>query len=86
LPTLSYFYGIVIQLFWDDHPPPHIHASYAGEEAVFQISNSTILRGQMPPRATRFVLEWMEQHRKELMEAWEACSNLKPTKRIAPLS
>ena len=29
MPTLSAFYGIVIQMFWQDHPPPHFHALYA---------------------------------------------------------
>ena len=26
MPTLSVFCGIVIQMFWQDHPPPHFHA------------------------------------------------------------
>ncbi len=86
LPTLSIFYGIVIQMFWTDHPPPHLHASYAGDEAVFEIATSRVLRGSLPPRATRFVLEWMEEHRIELLEAWNQCSKSIPPTPIAPLS
>lgn len=26
MPTLSIFFGIVIRMWHDDHPPPHIHA------------------------------------------------------------
>ncbi len=26
MPTLSAFYGILIQMFWNDHPPRHFHA------------------------------------------------------------
>jgi hypothetical protein len=26
MPTISVFYGIVIQMFWRDHAPPHFHA------------------------------------------------------------
>ncbi|MCK6040327.1 DUF4160 domain-containing protein, partial [Klebsiella quasipneumoniae] len=33
MPTLSIFYGIVIQIYWADHPPPHFHARYAEHEA-----------------------------------------------------
>jgi hypothetical protein len=28
MPTISYFYGIAIQMFWNDHSPPHFHALY----------------------------------------------------------
>ncbi len=86
MPTLSIFYGILVQMFWSDHPPPHIHAAYAGDEAVFEIATSEMIRGK-PRRATNFVLEWMEEHREELMEAWNSCSkNIPPPKQIAPLS
>ena len=86
MPTLSIFYGIVIQMFWDDHPPPHFHATYAGDEAVIEIATSHVIYSKMPPRALRFVLEWTELHRAELMEAWDKCSTLIPPNRIAPLS
>jgi hypothetical protein len=26
MPTISTFYGILIQMFWRDHAPPHFHA------------------------------------------------------------
>ncbi len=29
MPEISRFYGIVIKLFFGDHPPSHIHAVYA---------------------------------------------------------
>lgn len=29
MPTISQFYGIVIQMFWNEHAPPHCHATYA---------------------------------------------------------
>jgi Domain of unknown function (DUF4160) len=28
MPEISRFYGIVIQLYYADHPPPHFHVSY----------------------------------------------------------
>src|SRR2546423_5822976 len=29
MPGISAFYGIVITMYWRDHPPPHFHATYA---------------------------------------------------------
>lgn len=34
MPTLSTFYGILIQMLWQDHPRPHFHALYAEHEAL----------------------------------------------------
>lgn len=86
MPTLSIFFGIVIQMFWNDHPPPHFHAAYAGDEAVIEIATSRVMYSEMQPRALRFVLEWTELHRDELMEAWNQCSKSIPPQQIAPLS
>jgi hypothetical protein len=33
MPTIAIFYGIVIQMYWRDHGPPHVHAYYQGYEA-----------------------------------------------------
>jgi len=32
MPTISAFYGIVIQMFWQDHAPPHFHALNATQK------------------------------------------------------
>jgi hypothetical protein len=37
MPIISAFYGIVIQMFWVDHAPPHFHALYAEFEAQIAI-------------------------------------------------
>ena len=33
VPRISAFYGILITMYWLDHPPPHFHAAYAGHVA-----------------------------------------------------
>ena len=58
MPTISFFYGLVIQMFWDDHAPPHFHASYAEHEALIDIRTLAVIEGQLPRRAMTLVLEW----------------------------
>jgi hypothetical protein len=86
MPTLSVFYGIVIQMFWRDHNLPHFHALYGDHEAVFDLRDLRVLRGTLPRRATALVLEWADDHRDELMEDWNLCSQLKSPKPIDPLT
>ncbi|WP_375403130.1 DUF4160 domain-containing protein [uncultured Sphingomonas sp.] len=85
MPTLSIFYGIVIQIYWSDHPPPHFHARYAEYEAQIDIALATVLHGSLPRRAQAMVLEWTREHQSELMEAWRAASMGGRPAKIAPL-
>lgn len=85
MPTISSFFGVVIQMFWTEHGRPHFHALYAEHEAVIDIQELRILRGSLPRRALALVLEWASDHREDLMENWELCRRLKPPKSIPPL-
>jgi Domain of unknown function (DUF4160) len=85
MPTLSFFYGIKIQMFWRDHPPPHFHAKARGRIAVIEIQTLLLREGGLPPDSMRLVLEWAKQHQAELLEAWELCSRQSQPQPIAPL-
>ena len=85
MPTISAFYGIVIQMFWRDHAPPHFHALYAEDEALIDIRTLELIGGGLPKRALALVLEWASEHRAELMEDWELCRRMQSPKQIAPL-
>jgi len=37
MPTISRFYGILIQMYFGDHLPAHFHALYAEFEALIDI-------------------------------------------------
>ena len=85
MPTISTFYGIVIQIFWGDHAPPHFHALYGEFEMLINIQTLEIIKGTMPKRARALVLEWASLHREELMEDWKLCEKRQTPKKIAPL-
>jgi len=68
MPTISTFYGILIQMFFKDHAPPHFHAVYAKHEALIDIRSLDIIEGEIPRRALALVLEWAQLHRAELVE------------------
>lgn len=86
MPTISTFYGILIQMYWNDHAPPHFHAFYAEYEVMIDIRTLEIIEGKLPRRALALVLEWAQQHRVELLEDWELCAQKQHPKAIAPLS
>jgi hypothetical protein len=85
MPTISQFFGIVIQVFWREHAPPHFHALYGEHEALIDMRTLEIIRGSLPRRALALVLEWASVHRAELMEDWDLCQQKQQPKPIAPL-
>jgi hypothetical protein len=85
MPTISRFYGILIQMYFGDHVPAHFHALYAEFEALIDIQTLVVLRGELPSRALALVLEWAEDHREELRRDWELCVQNQPPLKIRPL-
>ena len=85
MPTISTFYGIMIQMFWGDHAPPHFHAVYGEYEIIVNIKTLEIIKGFMPRRALALVLEWASLHREKLMEDWKLCETKQALMNIEPL-
>ena len=85
MPTICVFYGIVIQMFWKEHNPPHFYALYGEHEALINVRELRVMRGSLPRRAMALVLEWAADHREELMEDWNLCNQLKHPNPIDPL-
>lgn len=82
----SEFYGIVIEMYFADHPPPHFHARCSGDEALIVIETGEVFAGFLPGRALRLVLEWLGEHSAELMANWDRASAQQPTEPVAPLT
>ena len=85
MPELSRFYGIIIRMFYDDHPPPHFHAVYQSEAIQVDINTLEVIEGDMPRRARALVLEWAALHRAELRQAWDLASRNQAPSKIQPL-
>lgn len=85
MPTICVFYGIIIQMFWNDHAPAHFHAMYAEYEVIIEIDTLKVIRGSFPQRALVLVLEWASINRDSLMENWVLCRKNQMPKKILPL-
>jgi len=82
MPILSVFFGIIIRMWHDDHPPPHIYASYQGFEALVDIRSGMVIEGKLPKKAAKIVKEWCLAHEDELLANWERAQQFEPLERI----
>ncbi|MBN8726236.1 MAG: DUF4160 domain-containing protein [Xanthomonadales bacterium] len=69
-------------MYFDDHPPPHIHVEYQGREALIALADGTVLKGSLPTRALVLVHQWCLDHRSELARNWTKAQALQPLSRI----
>jgi hypothetical protein len=83
MPTISFFYGIAIQMFFNDHNPPHFHARYGNAKAIVSIADGSIISGELPPVATRLVRDWALARRAELEENWARARTHEPLEKVA---
>jgi len=67
MPEVARFYGIVIKVFFGDHPPPHFHAIYGEYNALVDIASLQIIEGDLPSRAQKLVLEWALLYQQDLL-------------------
>ncbi|HVP83843.1 MAG TPA: DUF4160 domain-containing protein [Rhizomicrobium sp.] len=85
MPTISYFYGIAIRMYFGDHAPPHFHAIYGPDEALIDIETGNVLVGHLPKAALRLVQEWRIARQNELRDNWGRAERLEPLNRVAGL-
>jgi hypothetical protein len=85
VPTISFFYGIAIRMYYSDHAPPHFEAVYAEYAASVAIATGEVTVGQLPATAARLVKEWAMAHRGELDDNWRRARSNQPLQRIAGL-
>jgi len=72
MPEITRFYGIIIKLFFGDHPPAHFHAVYGEYVGLFNINTLEMIEGDLPNRAKKLVVEWANMNKNELKQMWDS--------------
>jgi hypothetical protein len=85
MPTISWFYGISIRMYFNDHAPPHFHAFYGRHEARISIETGGIIGGHLPKTQSRLVRAWTLLYHDRLMADWALVRADYPPERIPGL-
>ncbi|MDM9381495.1 DUF4160 domain-containing protein [Chlorogloeopsis sp. ULAP01] len=57
MPEISRFLGIIITMYYNDHPPPYFHVRYNQQKAIIDIETLSILEGKLSSRLLSLVVE-----------------------------
>jgi hypothetical protein len=85
LPTIAYFLGISVRMFFNDHGPPHFHVRYQGFRARIRIADGELMGGRLPPTVVRVLKEWTALRHDALMRNWNAARSDGALEQIAGL-
>lgn len=60
-------------MYFDDHAPPHIHATYAEHEVLLVIEDGSVYRGTLPGKQLRKVVDFVldPANNKQLKKRWK---------------
>jgi hypothetical protein len=86
MPVISTFFGIVIRMYFAEHPPPHFHVEYQGEKATFGFDGQLLTGNISSRRARNWIREWALLYRFELMLNWRNIEQGEALNRIEPLN
>jgi len=71
MPTLAKINGIVIRMFYKDHPPPHFHATNSDKTGLFNINSLKMFKGNLSNIDQKDVVKWASNKQVELLKMWD---------------
>lgn len=81
MPTVAAFDGIKIEMYFDEHPPPHFHARYAEFIVQIGIKDLNVIKGTFPTAKLHMVRDWAQNRKALLADRWVAIEqNVYPEK------
>ncbi len=72
MPTFFIIDGVKIEFFYNEHDPPHFHASIAEFEGLINIDDPHFMRGNLPKSKKKRILNWAKENKTILMEIWDS--------------
>jgi hypothetical protein len=64
--------GLRIEVFSDEHPPPHFHVKSGAIDASFAIDDCSLLRGNVDSGDMRRIRYWHQHAKAMLVEVWNS--------------
>lgn len=62
--------GLKIEIYFNEHPPPHFHVKSANIDASFRIENCNLLNGNISRKDQLAVRYWWKHAKTNLIDVW----------------
>lgn len=71
MPTFFIVFGCKVDIYFNDHMPPHFHVIYAEHEVLIEIATLEVIKGSLPNKKLKSILGWAEENQGVLQEIWD---------------
>ena len=71
MPVIARINGVVIRMFFGDHPPPHFHATHSEKTGLFNIAKLEMIEGDLSTKDQKAVKYWAKDKQDKLKRMWE---------------
>lgn len=71
MPTIVVLGSVKVQIFGDDHAPPHFHIVTPDGEALVELTGLRVLQGKIRSRDAQKALKWARENHGVLKDAWD---------------
>jgi hypothetical protein len=87
VPRISNFGGMTIAMYFNDHIPPHFHVVYGDLITRIEIGSGAYMKGNLPlPKPKeKDILDWLNEYRNAIMNAWDDCRVKRTPRKVPPL-
>ena len=69
--TIGYVNGVKVEIFANEHPPPHFRVKYQRSTANFSIRDCTLINGTgQELRYESKIRDWWKDNKQKLIESW----------------
>ena len=68
---VEYLNGLKIEIFANEHPPPHFRVNYAGETANYTIDDCHQLNGGLS-KWYKNIKKWHKKNKQNLIQTWNS--------------
>ena len=68
--AVGHINGLKVEIFSNEHPPPHFRVSFQGESNTFEICSGTPMHGNTLKKYHRNIKDWHRKHRNYFVERW----------------
>jgi hypothetical protein len=68
--------GLKIEIYPNEHPPPHFHIKSSNIDASFEILSCKLLHGRVQPKDHKLIIHFHKSNLNLLIDTW---NNLRPS-------
>lgn len=85
MPSIAEFLGMVIYMYWDEHPPAHFHVRFGDMWGAIDIQTGELVDGALPRKKLKKIEEWRRLHKDELLANWNLVAKRISPNKVEPL-